>query len=154
MSVPERARKPQIFRPEQGRKYGMGRMRAVFFADGAETDGRYSISEWWLEPRTANPGEHSHENDHIYRVLAGTLTVSLAGEQTEAPRGSYILIPGGTSHGFENRGAEECGFISINAPGGFEKMMPDIVKYFAENPLGEVGTCESSTVELPRNATA
>lgn len=29
-----RKRKPLIVRPDQGRKYEMGRMRAVFFADG------------------------------------------------------------------------------------------------------------------------
>ena len=30
----------------------MGRISAVFKADDAETESRYSISEWWLEPRT------------------------------------------------------------------------------------------------------
>jgi hypothetical protein len=36
------------------------------------------------------------------------------------------------------RGFEECGFISINAPGGFEEMMPHIVKRIAEHPLEDV----------------
>ena len=31
-----------------------------------------------------------------------------------------------------------CGFISINAPAGFEQMMPRIVQYLAEQPLGDV----------------
>jgi hypothetical protein len=38
----------------------MGRIAAIFKADGTETQGRYSISEWWLEPRTQGPGAHSH----------------------------------------------------------------------------------------------
>ena len=33
----------------------MGRISARFKADGAETAGRYSISEWWLEPNTKGP---------------------------------------------------------------------------------------------------
>jgi 23S rRNA A2030 N6-methylase RlmJ len=45
------------------------------------------------------------------------------------------LIPDGVRHDFENHGAEECGFISINAPAGFEQMMPGIVEWLAENPL-------------------
>ncbi|APR78898.1 Hypothetical protein A7982_04245 [Minicystis rosea] len=139
MSNPDREnRKPLIVKPDQGRKYDMGRMRAVFFADGDETNDRYSISEWWLEPRTLGPGVHSHPDDHIFCVLTGTLTLFLDGERTDAPRGSYILIPGGVPHTFENHGSEECGFISINTPGGFERKVPGIVEWFADNPLGNV----------------
>ena len=127
-------RKPLIIRPDQGRKYDMGRMRAVFFADGEETAGRYSISEWWLEPRTPGPGVHSHPEDHIFYVPAGTLSLFIDGKRTDASRGSYLLIPGGTQHDFQNHGMEECGFISINTPGGFEQKIPGIVEWFADNP--------------------
>jgi hypothetical protein len=60
------------------------------------------------------------------------------GEWTEATRGCYAVIPGDIPHDFENRGFEECGSISINAPASFEEMMPHIVKRFAEHPLGDV----------------
>ena len=59
-------RRAVIVAPTQGRYYSMGRMRAVFKADGAETDSRYSISEWWLEPNTRGPGTHAHPEDHIF----------------------------------------------------------------------------------------
>lgn len=139
------SRTPLIIPPDQGRRYEMGRMRAVFFADEAETDSRYSISEWWLEPRTKGPGAHSHEADHIFYVLAGTVSLVLDGERTEARRGTYVLIPAGVLHDFDNHGAEECGFISINMPAGFEQMMPQLVKWFRENPLGDAndGVAES-----------
>jgi mannose-6-phosphate isomerase-like protein (cupin superfamily) len=116
----------------------MGRMHAVFFADKAETGNRYSISEWWLQPRTKGPGVHSHPEDHIFYVIAGTLSLFIAGDRSDAPRGSYVLIPGGTRHDFENHGEVECGFISINVPAGFEEQMPSIVAWFKDNPLGEV----------------
>jgi quercetin dioxygenase-like cupin family protein len=132
------SRSPLIVRPAEGRTYEMGRMRAVFFADGSETSDRYSISEWWLQPRTRGPGAHAHPDDHIFYVLAGTLSILIDGERSDAPQGSYAVIPGGTRHDFENRGTEQCGFISINTPAGFEKMMPPIVQWFAENPLGDV----------------
>ena len=138
MSIPDSNRKVLVVRPDQGRKYHMGRMRAVFFADGAETNARYSISEWWLQPRTRGPGTHSHPEDHIFYVLSGTVSLLIDGERTDAPRGSYALIPGGVRHDFENHGTDECGFISINAPAGFEQMMPRIVQYLAEKPLGDV----------------
>ncbi len=137
MNVPRSTRKPLITQPARGRAYDMGRMRAVFHADGGETDERYSLSEWWLEPHTDGPGSHAHDDDHIYYVLAGTLSVCLDGEWASAPRGSYVLIPGGTPHDFENRGSSACGFLCINAPAGFERKMPELVAWFADNPLGD-----------------
>lgn len=135
MSTPaEPVRKPFIARPTRGRRYDMGPMQAVFLADGHETDSRYSVSEWWLQPQTRGPGPHSHPEDHIFYVLAGTLSLFLNGEWTEATRGYCAVIPAGNTHDFENRGVDECGFLSINAPGGFEEKMPDIVQWFAEHP--------------------
>lgn len=49
------ARKPLVLPPGAGRRYPMGRIEAVFKADGPESANRYAISEWWLEPRTTGP---------------------------------------------------------------------------------------------------
>ena len=45
-----------FLQPGEGRSYQMGRISAVFKADGDETQSGYSISEWWLEPHTQGPG--------------------------------------------------------------------------------------------------
>jgi quercetin dioxygenase-like cupin family protein len=131
----EPVRKPIILHPEQGRTYEMGRMRAIFKADGGESAGRYSVSEWWLEPGTRGPGVHSHEEDHVYYVIAGTLNVRLNDDWSEASAGTYILIPGGTPHDFENRSSARAGFITFNSPGGFEERMPDIASFLAAADL-------------------
>lgn len=139
MSTPNSGtRKPLIIAPDQGRHYAMGRMSAVFKADGTETDVGYSISEWWLEPNTRGPGAHAHSDEHVFYVIEGTVSVEIAGEWTHAQRGSYIVIPGGTAHDFENRGTTKAGFISINVPGGFENMMPRLLEHFAQHPVGDV----------------
>lgn len=129
-------RAASIIAPDQGRRYPMGRMRAVFKADGAETGGRYSLSEWWLEPRTLGPTAHEHADDHVFYVIAGTLSVKLAdGAWSSAPRGSYVLIPAGVAHAFENQGDEPVGFISFNVPGGFEEKMEGIAAWMAAEDL-------------------
>ncbi len=130
--------KPFVLNPNDGRAYPMGRMSAVFKADGEETNSTLSVSEWWLEANTEGPHIHEHPEAHLFYVIKGNLAVYIQGKDWfEVERGSYVYIPGGTEHGFENRSGDTVGFMSINTPGGFEDTIPHIVNYFEENPLGD-----------------
>ena len=130
---------PIVLRPGQGRSYPMGRISALFKADGAETAGRYSISEWWLEPHTRGPGAHSHAEDDVFFVIEGTMSFLLGDEWMHAAAGSFVLVPAGVTHDFENRGSARAGVLNISVPGGFEEDMPSIAQWFAENPPGKAG---------------
>lgn len=123
-----------FLRPGEGRNYPMGRISAVFKADEAETGHRYSISEWWLEANTAGPGAHSHAEDDVFFVIAGTLTFLLGDRWIEAPQGSFILAPAGMTHDFENRSDARAGALNFSFPGGFEKAMPAIAEWYRQNP--------------------
>ncbi|MGD0609264.1 MAG: cupin domain-containing protein, partial [Streptosporangiaceae bacterium] len=87
-------RRPVVLGPGEGRAYPMGRISAVFKADGAETGQMYSISEWWLHPHTKGPGAHSHPEDDVFYVLAGTMSVLVGTEWIEATTGSFVVVPG------------------------------------------------------------
>ena len=91
----------------------MGPVKAVFKADNDETRGRYSISEWWLEPYTRGPGAHQHEEDDVFYVIEGTMSFFIGGEWIDAPKGSLVIAPGGTPHDFENRTAERAGALNF-----------------------------------------
>ncbi len=122
-------------RPGEGRFYALGKMTAIFKADEEETRERYSISEWWLDPYSTGPGAHLHEaNDEIFYVLEGTASILAGEEWLEAPKGSFLRIPAGTIHDFENRSGERTGLLNFFIPGGFEHNMPTIVEWFANNP--------------------
>jgi mannose-6-phosphate isomerase-like protein (cupin superfamily) len=108
----------------------MGRLSAVFKADGAESDHRYSISEWWLDPHTKGPGVHQHPEDDVFFVLGGALHLLVDKEWIEATAGSFVLVPANTPHDFENRGSERAGFLNVSVPGGFEPDMPSIAAWF------------------------
>ena len=110
----------------------MGRISALFKADGTETAGRYSISEWWLDPHTRGPGAHSHPEDDVFYVLAGTMSFLVSDEWIEAPRGSFVLVPGGVPHAFDNRGDTPAGMLNVSAPGDFEPHMTGIAEWFIE----------------------
>src|SRR5450432_180510 len=87
------SRKPLVLGPGQRRLYPMGRIAALFKADELETESRYSISEWWLEPHTQGPGAHSHPEDDAFYVIEGTMSVLVGDAWTHATRGSFILVP-------------------------------------------------------------
>ncbi len=140
MSTTPPARVPVVLPPGGGRRYPMGRIQAIFKADGAESQDRYSISEWWLEPRTTGPGAHSHEEDDVFYVLAGTMSFLLGDAWQDADAGSFVLVPAGITHDFQNRGSVRTGFLNFSTPGGFEPHMPGISDWFAEHPAGDTDT--------------
>jgi mannose-6-phosphate isomerase-like protein (cupin superfamily) len=115
----------------------MGRISAVFKADGDETREAYSISEWWLEAHTQGPGAHAHPKDDVFYVIEGTMSFRLGDRWVDAPRGAFVLVPGGVTHDFENRSASRAGVLNFSIPGGFEGDMPSIATWFAEHPPGD-----------------
>lgn len=133
MSQPVRT--PIVLAPGGGRSYPMGRISALFKADGAETKG-YSISEWWLEPHTQGPGAHSHDEDDVFFVIEGTMSILLGEQWHDAPVGSFVLVPGGTTHDFQNRSGARAGVLNFTN-GEFETEMPGIAEWFANHPPGD-----------------
>lgn len=126
-------RKPIVLGPGAGRQYPMGRISAVFKADEAETAQAYSISEWWLEANCTGPGPHSHSEDDVFFILEGTMSVLLGDEWIDASAGSFVLIPGGVTHDFQNRSDRRAGLLNFTN-GVFEPEMPGIAQWFAEHP--------------------
>jgi mannose-6-phosphate isomerase-like protein (cupin superfamily) len=123
-------RAPIHLLPSRGRAYPMGPVRAVFKADGPETRGRYSISEWWLAPHTKGPGAHSHSEDDVFYVLEGTISFFVGDRWFNAKKGSFVLAPGGVKHDFENRTAKRAGMLNVSVPGDFEDHLPGIAAWF------------------------
>ena len=118
----------------QGRVYNCGTMTAIFKADENETNEKYSISEWWLDPNSEGPGAHQHEdNDEVFYVLEGTTSILVGDKWIDAEKGTFLKIPSKTVHDFKNQTDKKTGVLNFFIPGGFERNMPAIVKWFEEN---------------------
>jgi mannose-6-phosphate isomerase-like protein (cupin superfamily) len=113
---------PIIVPPGGGRAYELGPMRGVFKADGPETQDRYCVSEWSVEAGQPGPGAHHHDaNEELFLVTEGTLWF-LVGEQcVEAPAGTFLRIPAGVTHDFQNRSDARASAFNVFIPGGFEQ---------------------------------
>jgi mannose-6-phosphate isomerase-like protein (cupin superfamily) len=106
-------------------------MQSVFLADGEETGSRYSVSIWWLDPNRPGPGAHAHEaNDELFYVIDGTMTFLVGDRHVDAVAGTFLRIPAGVMHDFENRTAYPAGALNVFIPGGFELNMPGIVEWY------------------------
>ena len=114
----------------------MGRISAVFKADGDETAQGYSISEWWLDANTKGPGAHTHPEDDAFYVIEGTMSLLVGDRWIDAPVGSFVLVPGGMTHDFENRSDRRAGVLNFS-PCVFEAEMDSIAQWFAANPPGD-----------------
>jgi mannose-6-phosphate isomerase-like protein (cupin superfamily) len=114
---------PIILAPGAGRAYEIGPMRGVFKADGPETDDRYCVSEWSLEPGGPGPGPHHHEhNVELFVVTEGTMTFLVGEEWIDAPRGTFLRVPAGVTHDFQNRSGQRATAFNVFIPGGFEAL--------------------------------
>lgn len=133
-------RAPIHRKPGEGRAYEMGPLRAVFKADGKETRGAYSMSEWWLEPYTKGPGAHQHDEDDTFYVLEGTITFFVGGTWFDAPKGSLVIAPANTPHDFENRTGKRAGFLNVSVPGDFEPEMTGIAAWFRDRSAADSRT--------------
>ena len=112
---------PIILPPGGGRAYGLGPMRGVFKADGPETEDRWCASEWSVEPGQPGPGPHHHEaNEEIFLVTEGTMWFLVGEDWIESPAGTFLRIPAGVTHDFENRGTVRAAAFNVFIPGGFE----------------------------------
>jgi mannose-6-phosphate isomerase-like protein (cupin superfamily) len=130
----ENSSKPIILKKGEGRKYNMGSMQAIFMADEQETQEKYCVSEWWLDANSEGPGAHQHEeNDEVFYVLEGTTSFLVGDKWMDAEKGTFLRIPAKTTHDFANRTNSRTGVLNFFIPGGFERNMPSIVKWFDEN---------------------
>ena len=142
-------REPIHLSPGEGRTYAMGPLTAVFKADGDETRGRYSISEWWIEPHTRGPGAHEHEEDDVFFVLEGTMSFFVGGQWIDAPKGSLVIAPAGSPHDFENRTSERAGALNLSVPGDFEPNMEGIAAWFRARSVSDSRTSNAPPAREP-----
>lgn len=95
--------------------------RLTFKAGAAETNGSLTAFE-----SVAAPGEgpplHVHVNeDEIFYVLEGAFRFKLDGDLRAATAGTFVFIPRGVEHTWQNVGDEPGRFLVVTVPGGFER---------------------------------
>jgi mannose-6-phosphate isomerase-like protein (cupin superfamily) len=105
-----------VVRPGEGHHVG----NVEFLARSADTP-RFNLALVTIQPRRHGPPSHSHtaEDDAFY-MLEGELVFTADDEEVVAGPGTFILVPPGVEHTFENRTDAVARFVNAHAPAGFD----------------------------------
>ncbi len=90
----------------------------TFKARGEQTNGTLTVLENVIAPGDGPP-LHLHESqDESWYVLEGDLRFKLDGDLRHAPQGSFVFVPRGIAHCFQNAGAGPARIIVAVHPRG------------------------------------
>jgi mannose-6-phosphate isomerase-like protein (cupin superfamily) len=105
-----------VIRPGEGHRVG----NVEFLARSADTP-RFNLAIITIQPRRHGPPAHVHRaEDDAFFVLDGELVFAADGEEAVAGPGTFVLVPPGVEHTFENRTDEVARFVNVHAPAGFD----------------------------------
>ena len=85
-----------------------------------ETGGRLSAQLATLADGAGNPPHCHSREDELFYVLAGSLTVRVAGETITLDAGDLAYAPAGLPHTIKNDSGGEVRLLVVLAPGGIE----------------------------------
>ncbi|HET7368263.1 MAG TPA: cupin domain-containing protein [Gaiella sp.] len=105
-----------VVRPGAGHRVG----NVEFLARTADTP-RFNLAIVTIQPRRHGPPIHVHQaEDDAFYMLDGELVFAADGAEVVAGPGTFVLVPPGVEHTFENRTDEVARFVNVHAPAGFD----------------------------------
>jgi quercetin dioxygenase-like cupin family protein len=113
----------------------------TFKARGEQTNGALTAFENVI-PCGQGPPLHTHANeDESWYVLAGELRFKLDGDIRRAPAGSFVFVPRGVPHCFQNIGTEPARILVMFTPSGMERFFERFASLSAPDPeaFGAIG---------------
>jgi quercetin dioxygenase-like cupin family protein len=96
----------------------VGEMVIRFLVEGGESDGSVAVFEFDVPAGARVPAAHSHPGhaETIY-TLAGVLSWTVEGAQSDVGPGEAIFVPRGAVHRFDNNGGVDASALAIGTPG-------------------------------------
>jgi quercetin dioxygenase-like cupin family protein len=92
----------------------------TFKARGAETGGAMTALESTPAPGEGPPLHLHTDADEVLYVLEGSFRFKLDGDLHDSPPGSFVFIPRGAPHTWQNVGAEPGRLLVLFAPAAME----------------------------------
>ena len=94
----------------------------VFKARGSETGGTMTVLETVVTPGDGPPLHVHVRADEAVYVLEGEVDFRVGDDVSHNRPGSFVFIPRGIPHAFENVGGEEARMLLVFTPSGIERL--------------------------------
>ena len=124
----------KVIRPDDARSVTLKQTVFRYGIGADETDGRLSMLEVSIPPRTLiKPHLHTNE-DEFSLVLAGPIGIRSGEETTEdVPTGSWLVKPRSIPHAMWNLGGQPARVLEVVMPGGLERYFEEIAPVLREH---------------------
>ncbi|MBI2486598.1 MAG: quercetin 2,3-dioxygenase [Deltaproteobacteria bacterium] len=125
----------------------------AFKVVGEETNGNYSVVEILAQQQNGPPPHIHHREDEGFYVLDGEFSFLYIDRTFTATAGSFVHIPKGTLHTFNNVGTAPGRVLVIITPAGLEKLFEEIgepVTDMSSPPPFNPATIEKLLVLAPK----
>ena len=97
----------------------------TFKARGEQTNGTFTRLENVIPPGQGPP-LHTHANeDEAWYVLEGELRFKIGAKLRTAPAGSFVFVPRGIAHCFQNVGEHPVRILVMFIPAGMERFFDE-----------------------------
>src|SRR6516164_2168923 len=111
---------------------GEGRPVHVLGADltikisSRDTNGAFAVFEGFTEPLQGPPLHRHRDEDEWWYIVEGEYRFEVDGEEIYASAGDTVFAPRGSSHTFQNIGAERGRTIGTSVPGGLDVFFEEL----------------------------
>jgi quercetin dioxygenase-like cupin family protein len=106
----------------------------TFKVRGEQTGGSLTAFENVIAPGDGPPLHRHQDEDEAWYVLEGALRFRLDAQLADAPAGTFVFVPRGVPHCFQNAGEQPARVLILFTPSGMERFFDR----FAELPDGPV----------------
>jgi len=124
----------KVIRPDDARSVTLKKTLFRYGIGADETDGRLSMLEVTIPPRTLiKPHIHTNE-DEFSLVLSGPIGIRSADETIEeVPTGTWLVKPRSVPHAMWNLADEPARVLEVVMPGGLEHYFEEIEPVLREH---------------------
>ena len=118
--MPERRPDPGVVHvpPGRGKTVWFNGGLVTFYALGEDTGGAFTLFEEAIAPQDRALPHLHHEEDQAFYVLEGEHEFICDGRTFAAEAGSFVYVPRGTVHSYENVGTEPGRLLILSTPAG------------------------------------
>ena len=138
---------PFVSKPGQGERLAFMGQVSFVRATGDNTGGALTLTET-RTPTGNGPPKHVHENeDEMFFVIEGELSMTLGDETHGAPAGTFVFAPRGIPHAYVATG-EKSRHLTLVTPPGFESFFADSSEAAIAGPTAVAAVAERYGVTM------